>query len=202
VVEADCGRNSVIAGWLKMAVYVGAVMPALFAGAVSPAAPTRVSVVNRSVTRVSRRIVAAHDFHVSYTRMAVEGSSISAQIRMFGDDITKALVSQSKTPALVLNSVPGQAAAQAYLAAAFPILANGRALVPVIVSATQERDMWSYIVTWTAAAPITSLSMHNAAMMEYFDDQQNIVKVKYIGSGTEATLFYSGGSRADQVVKF
>lgn len=134
--------------------------------------------------------------------MAIEGPSISAQIRMFGDDITKVLVARSKTPALALNSGPGEAAAQAYLTTSFPIVANGRALVPVIVSATQERDMWSYIVTWTAKAPITTLSMHNAAMMEYFDDQQNIVKVKHIGSGKEATLFYSGGSRADQVMKF
>ena len=144
----------------------------------------------------------SHDFHVSYTRMAIEGSSISAQIRMFSDDITKALVERSKTPALTLNSAQGQVAAQAYLALSFPVLANGRTLVPVIVSATQEREMWSYIVTWSSPVPITTLSMHNAAMMEYFDDQQNIVKLKHIGSGKESTLFYSGGSRVDQSVRF
>ena len=144
----------------------------------------------------------SHDFHVSYTRMAIEGSSISAQIRMFGDDITKALVERTKTPSLTLNSAQGREAAQAYLATAFPIVANGRVLVPVIVSATQEREMWSYIVTWASPLPITTLSMHNAAMMEYFDDQQNIVKLKHIGSGKESTLFYSGGSRVDQRVRF
>ena len=81
-------------------------------------------------------------------------------------------------------------------------MANGRALVPVIVSATQERDMWSYIVTWASPVPITTISMHSAAMMEYFDDQQNIVKLRHIGTGQESTLLYSGGSRADQVVRF
>jgi hypothetical protein len=62
--------------------------------------------------------------------------------------------------------------------------------------------MWSYIVTWTAPSPITTLSMHNAAMIELFDDQQNIVKFKHLGSGAESMLFYSGGSRVDQMVKF
>ena len=143
-----------------------------------------------------------HDFHVSYTRMAIEGASISAQIRVFGDDMTKALVARTKTPTLTLGSTAGQAALQKYLAESFPVTANGRMLVPVVASATPEREMWSYIVTWMATAPITGISMHNAAMMELFDDQQNIVKLKHIGSGKESTLFYAGGSRVDQVVKF
>ena len=158
------------------------------------------------VTTVPVRSPAAlgsrHDFHVSYTRMAIEGANISAQIRVFGDDITKALIARSKLATLKLDSAPGTAAFQKYLAESFPVTANGRVLVPVVASATQEREMWSYIVTWTAAAPITAVSMHNAALMEYFDDQQNIVKLKHIGSGKEATLFYSGGSRADQVMRF
>ena len=170
----------------------------VLAGVVVTTAPAR-SVHVASLTRPAER---AHDFHVSYTRMAIEGNSISAQIRMFGDDITKALIDRSKVPTLTLNSAQGEAAAQAYLAASFPIVANGKKLVPNVASATQERDMWSYIVTWTAAAPVTSLTLHNAAMMEYFEDQQNIVKLKHIGSGKESTLFYSGGSRADQVVRF
>lgn len=170
----------------------------LLAGVVITTAPARSGQVETRTRPVER----AHDFHVSYTRMAIEGNSISAQIRMFGDDITKALIDRSKTPALTLNSTQGEAAAQKYLAESFPIVANGRKLTPTVTSAMQERDMWSYIVMWTATAPITSLTMHNAAMMEYFDDQQNIVKLKHIGSGKESTLFYSGGSRADQVVKF
>ena len=171
-----------IAGLMKTALLAGALVTAAPAGA--PGARER------------------HDFHVSYTRMAIENSSISAQIRVFGDDVTKALVERTKTPALTLGSIVGQAAFQKYLAESFPVSANGRVLVPVVASATQEREMWSYIVTWTAAAPITAISMHNAAMMELFDDQQNIVKLKHIGSGKEATLFYSGGSRVDQVLKF
>lgn len=170
----------------------------LLAGVVVTTAPARSAHVESRTRPVER----AHDFHVSYTRMAIEGNSISAQIRMFGDDITKALIDRSKTPTLTLNSAQGEAAAQAYLAESFPIVANGRKLAPKVASATQERDMWSYIVTWTASAPIMSLTMHNAVMMEYFDDQQNIVKLKHIGSGKESTLFYSGGSRVDQVVKF
>jgi hypothetical protein len=181
------GHDSVMSGG-----WPGAVLAALVMATAPARAPRHVAVA-RDVR---------HDFHVSYTRMAVEGAGISAQIRMFGDDITKTLVTRSKTPGLVLNSPAGLTAAQAYLATAFPVLANGRSLAPSVVSATQERDMWAYIVTWAAPSTITTLSMHNAVMMESFDDQQNIVKLKHIGTGKESTLFYSGGSRADQVVRF
>jgi hypothetical protein len=74
--------------------------------------------------------------------------------------------------------------------------------VPRVVSGAAEHDMWSYMVTWTSPATITSVSMHNAAMFELFADQQNLVKIKHLPSGKESTLFYSGGSKADQVVRF
>lgn len=145
---------------------------------------------------------ARHDFHVSYTRMAVEPTVISAQIRVFSDDITNALIRRSRVAAITLNSPQGDAAFTAYLAEQFPVTVNGRRLSPVLVSGTQDKDMWSYVVTWTSATPITAVSMHNAALFELFDDQQNIVKVKHIATGREATLFYSGGSKADQVFRF
>jgi len=142
-----------------------------------------------------------HDFHVSYTRMAIEPMVISAQIRLFTDDLTRALIERSKQQSMTLNSPSGDAAVKAYLTETFQVTANGRRLVPVVVSGSQDKDMFSYIVTWTSATPITSLSMHNAALFELFDDQQNIVKVKVLASGHEQSLFYSGGSRADQVVR-
>jgi hypothetical protein len=142
------------------------------------------------------------DFHVSYTRMAIEPLVISAQIRLFSDDVTRALIERSKQPSMTLNSPSGDAAFKAYLTEMFHVTANGRRLVPVVVSGAPEKDMYSYIVTWASATPITSLSLHNAALFELFDDQQNIVKVKHMASGKESTLFYAGGSRADQVVRF
>ncbi len=166
----------------------------LLAGAVITAAPASSSGV--PTTRLQ------HDFHVSYTRMAVEPTVISAQIRLFTDDVTRALIERSRAAAITLNSPQGDAAFTAYMAAQFPVVVNGRPLTPVVVSGSQDKDMWSYVVTWTSPAPITSVSMHNAAMFELFDDQQNIVKIKHIASGKEATLFYSGGSKADQVFRF
>ena len=146
-------------------------------------------------------VAARHDFHVSYTRMAIEPTVISAQIRLFSDDVTRALIERAKRPAITLSSAEGEAAFAAYLAQAFQVTANGRRLVPVVVSGAQDKEMWSFIVTWTSPTPITSLSMHNAALFELFGDQQNIVKVKHMTSGRESTLFYSGGSRVDQVVR-
>ena len=154
------------------------------------------------VTTAPASAVARHDFHVSYTRMAIEPTVISAQIRLFTDDVTRALIERSKKPSMTLDSPDGDAAFRAYLVDMFQLTANGRRLLPVVVSGTPEKDMFSYIVTWTSATPITSVSMHNAALFELFDDQQNIVKVKHMASGKESTLFYSGGSTTDQVIRF
>ena len=154
------------------------------------------------VTTAPASAVARHDFHVSYTRMAIEPTVISAQIRLFTDDVTRALIERSKKPSMTLDSPDGDAAFRAYLVDMFQVTANGRRLLPVVVSGTPEKDMFSYIVTWTSATPITSVTMHNATLFELFDDQQNIVKVKHMASGKESTLFYSGGSTADQVIRF
>ena len=174
-------------GWLPVLLLTGVVT----ATAPADSVPT---------THVLTDVV--HDFHVSYTRMAIEPMVISAQIRLFSDDVTRALIERSKRAALTLDSPDGEAAFKAYLGDMFQVTANGRRLVPVVVSGAPEKDMFAYIVTWASATPITSLSLHNAALFELFDDQQNIVKVKHMASGKESTLFYAGGSRADQVVRF
>lgn len=183
----DGASHPVTTGWLTVLLLAGVVTTTTPAGG-APASAARADVT--------------HDFHVSYTRMAVEPTVISAQIRLFSDDVTRALIERSKRQAMTLNSPEGEAAFKAYLADMFQVTANGRRLVPVVVSGAPEKDMFSYIVTWTSTTPITSLSMHNAALFELFDDQQNIVKVKHMASGKESTLFYSGGSRVDQVLRF
>lgn len=160
------------------------------------------------VTTVPSRTIATHarsdvhDFHVSYTRMAVEPTVISAQIRVFTDDVTQGLLNRQRGSSFTLNSPQADAAFQAYLAERFPITANGRRLQPVVVSGAQEKEMWAYVVTWTSPQRITSISMHNAVLFELFSDQQNIVKLKHLPSGKESTLFYSGGSLTDQTVRF
>ncbi len=143
-----------------------------------------------------------HDFHVSYTRMAIEPTVISAQIRLFTDDFTRALLERSRARSITLGSQQADSVFASYLAEQFPVSANGRRLVPRVASGAAEHDMWSYVVTWTSAAQITSVSMHNAALFELFGDQQNLVKIRHIPSGKESTLFYSGGSTVDQVVRF
>lgn len=185
-------RDPVIIGWL------GAV---LLTGVVASTVPDAEPLSAGGASRGDAAVAARHDFHVSYTRMAIEPTVISAQIRLFSDDVTRALIERAKRPAITLNSAEGEAAFAAYLAQAFQVTANGRRLVPVVVSGAQDKEMWSFIVTWTSPTPITSLSMHNAALFELFGDQQNIVKVKHMTSGRESTLFYSGGSRVDQVVR-
>ena len=180
---------------------VGGISAVVLAGVVMMTAPVAVPLSAGPSPDGATGGSALHDFHVSYTRMAVEPTVISAQIRLFSDDLSRALIERSTRTAITLDSPEGEAAFASYLAQAFPLTANGRRLVPVVVSGAKDKEMWSYIVTWTSPVPITSLSMHNATLFELFGDQQNIVKVKHLSSGRESTLFHSGGSRVDQVVR-
>ena len=193
-------------GWIPAMLLAGAVCPIVSAGSVASAVgarpPLAVSNIAGPPLVASRDVETSHDFHVSYTRMAVERTVVSAQLRLFTDDLARALVARARGTAVRLGSPQGDAAFQAYVEAEFIVTANGRRLVPVVASGAPERDMHSYVITWTSPVPITSVTMHNAALMELFDDQQNIVKVKHIGTGTEATLFFSGGSKADQAFRF
>ncbi len=171
---------------VSMAVLAGVVMMS------APAGPSSVAI----------GAPVRHDFHVSYTRMAIEPTVISAQMRLFTDDVTRALIERSQARAITLSSLHADSLFGAYLAAAFPVTVNGQRLSPRVVSGSQDKDMWSYLVTWTSPVPITSVSLHNAALFELFDDQQNLVRIKHIPNGKESTLFFSGGSKEDQVVRF
>lgn len=195
-------------GWLTAVLLAGVVVTTAPAGSRADVnARELAGAQGRTMGRVTDSIATSatterHDFHVSYTRMAIEPMVISAQIRLFTDDVTHALIERSKKPSMTLDSPDGEAAFKAYLVDMFQVTTSGRRLMPVVVSGSQDKDMFSYIVTWTSTLPITSLSMHNAALFELFDDQQNIVKVKHMASGRETTMFFSGGSKADQVFRF
>jgi hypothetical protein len=191
-----------IAGWLPATMVAGVIVLIAPDQPLTLATAAAAPVAAPSVVTPSVVALPAHEFHVSYTRMAIEPRVISAQIRIFADDLTRALAARTRTPALTLGSPEGLGAFQSYLAERFVIVVGGRPLVPVIVSNVQERDMWSYTVQWQSPVPITSVTARNGALMELFPDQQNLVKVKHLPSGKEQTLFYSGGTATDQTVRF
>ncbi len=194
-------------GWLQGAMLAG-VLHASAAnadvlGAVAPHAHlAHVAALHPGVKPTTSHLVSEHDFHVSYTRMAVEPRVISAQIRLFTDDLTQALIKRTQVSGLTLNSPAGEAAFQAYVIEKFVVTVNGRRLVPVVVTNVPDRDMSSYVVQWESPVPITSVTARNGALMELFGDQQNIVKVKHLATGKEETLFFAGGVATDQTFRF
>ncbi|HYW51259.1 MAG TPA: hypothetical protein VE861_11665, partial [Gemmatimonadaceae bacterium] len=84
-----------IGGWLPAVLLAGGATIAPPAGGVFH------DVRGTAATVTAKR---THDFHVSYTRMAIEPTVISAQIRLFTDDMTRALVERSRQASITLNS--------------------------------------------------------------------------------------------------
>lgn len=141
-----------------------------------------------------------HDLHVTTTRMVIDGTSIVARVRMFRDDLQKAL----KRP--VNDSASSRAAVAAYFAQHVLLTAAGRALSGKILESGGEMDgdqpVWWVIAEWRTAQPVTTLGVRVHLMFDAFSDQQNTVLVARNPGDQRRGLYFQAGDRAEQVLKF
>lgn len=138
-------------------------------------------------------VVAPHDFHVSYGRMAVEGEFAVCNIRFFKDDLTEALQVFAGSPDFVLDVSPqSDSVFVAYLSEHFELTVDGESLSGTIMQSGEDvegkEQIWWYTVQYEAAAAIEALRIRNTLLTERFDEQKNIVKIQHFPS--ENTLSY------------
>ena len=141
-----------------------------------------------------------HNMHVANTRMVVEGPAVVARVRMFRDDLQKAL----KRPAV--DDAAWRAAVATYVGQNFTVVANGTKLAGEVLDSGADIDgdqpIWWVLVQWKAARPVTVLGLKVHLLFDAFGDQQNIVQVSKQPGDERRGLYFQAGDRSEQVLKF
>lgn len=154
------------------------------------------------------RSAPAHDLHLTHTRMVVEGTSIVCRIRLFKDDLEKALAQFSGRAEFRLGpEARADSLFGAYVGRTLVVDADGKR-VPLLVTASgAERDPSSQDVVWyvlegEAAAPPKKLGLLHGVMFELFRDQQNLVQLLREPGGVRKTLYFVSTDPREQLVGF
>ena len=143
---------------------------------------------------------APHDLHVAHTRMVVEGALVVGRVRMFRDDLQKAL---KKSPA---DDPAWRSAVATYVGQNFSVTANGTRLTAEVVDSGADMDgdqpIWWVLVQWKAAQPVKVLGLKVLLMFDTFPDQQNLVQLSKQPGDERHGLYFQAGDRSEQVLKF
>ena len=174
--------------------------------------------VMRSVTRGARRwlaaaalalapsVAGAHDVHVSHARLVIEGRTVVLRVRLFADDLERALRSHSGDAALRVSTPAADSAFARYFGARVSLTADGARLAPRISAAGDEKDVGGYAMRWyvvelEAARPVARLALRNTLMFDLFRDQQNIVTALRMPGERRTTLFFASGDTKEQTLE-
>lgn len=140
------------------------------------------------------RPVAGHEIHVSYGRVSVEGKTVTIRLRMFQDDLSRALARHHRRDTVDVEARPvADSLALAYLDHKLLVSLDGKPLVGRITGAGREDKMWWYLLQYPMAARAGRLSIACRVFFELFEDQQNLLKVVRVGGGDETSLYFVPG---------
>ena len=140
---------------------------------------------------------AAHRFHLSYGRVAVEGAEAYSRVRFFAHDFEAALRQYHEAPDFRLAVNPrSDSLAQAYLDEHLQLEADGVLLDGEIVASGEEDDMWWYTVRVAAAQPIHKLTLRNTILFDLFEDQKNIVRIQHFPSEERFAFYFIDGAES------
>lgn len=138
----------------------------------------------------------AHDFHVSYGRMAVEGSSVAVRLRFFADDLQKAIRTFTADETTSITDDPvSWAPFESYLAGAFDLVAGDDTLQAVIIGSGEDvmdkQPVRWFLVQYTASDPVRKIAVRNRLLFDEFDDQKNIVQFRHFPSEKNGSLYFT-----------
>jgi len=156
-----------------------------------------------ALTLIAPPRAGGHDIHVSYGRVAVEARAVTIRLRMFKDDLSKAVARHHRRDTVDIEARPlADSLAGAYLAQTLLVSADGKPLVGRIAEAGGENDMWWYLVQYPVAGRAAKLTIANRVFFELYADQQNLLKVLHVGSGDETSLYFVPGEPGPVTLTF
>ncbi len=148
----------------------------------------------------------AHDLHIAYGDLAVEGSLIAGRIRFFKDDLERAL-----GPIVGAPSVPLQPGAEAdalvmrYVRENLRIRVAGQNLEAALLDSGEDdldrERVWWVLVQYRAPGTANPLEVRNTLLFDVFDDQRNIFKFVRFPDETQRTFYFAEGE-SEHVVRF
>lgn len=134
-----------------------------------------------------------HDFHVTYSRLAVEDNMAVVRIRLFQDDLNEALSQREERDVFVDTSPATDSLFQAYFNERFVLIAGKEVMAGRIVGSGEEvvgnEPMWWYLLEFRASSTIEALHISQRILSEVFEDQKNIVKVQHFPSEKVYSLY-------------
>ena len=137
----------------------------------------------------------AHKFHVTYCRIAVEGTTAVARDRFFKDDLEQTLANVTQNPAYSMDvSQKQDSLFLAYFDERFSISDGNAALKGTLLSSGEELEgaetMWWVLIQYDASTPIRKVDMVNKLLVETFEDQKNIVQIQHFPSEKTWSLYF------------
>lgn len=156
----------------------------------------------------------AHDLHIAYGDMAIEGNVVAGRIRMFKNDLEAALGPMVNADAFTLQ--PGSEAdalVMRYIRDHLHIqvagpgedAASGTVLEPTLVRSGQDmldrEPVWWVIIQLEAPAPVVTLHVRNTLLFDVYGDQRNIMKFVRFPDQSQKT-FYFDKDESEHAVDF
>lgn len=122
----------------------------------------------------------AHDFYVSITEIELKQDFAQISMRVFTDDLEYALKKENSEPFYLNRSSDfekNQHAISKYLNQRFSLVSASKAhTIEWIGHEIEEDVIWIY--GETAILKTTLLEIKNSVLMDYFEDQQNMIHLK------------------------
>jgi hypothetical protein len=147
---------------------------------------------------------AAHDAHLTYTRLTVAGTGLTCRIRLFRDDLQRALRREPGQAGLVLSDAEHADSLFAHYAVSrLTLVADGVRLQGTVASSGVEHDVGGQEMVWfelamVTAHPVWRLRIRNALLLDLFDNQQNLVSVVVQPGDHRSTLLFTPTDAKEQ----
>ncbi len=134
---------------------------------------------------------AFHPMHVSYGRMVLEGDMAILNVRIFIDDLERALGEYHDISGLRLQPDPEiDSLFTSYFNANFTLTIADSTIRGVILESGESDDMWWYTILFQAWAPINEIGFRTELLYDIFDDQRNIMRILHTATD-EYQMYYS-----------
>ncbi len=147
----------------------------------------------------------AHEFHVTYGRMAIEGNVAVARIRFYTDDLEATMARAAGEDSFLMETSPAvDSLFLAYFARQFQFIVEGKVLDGTIIGSGDDvvdrEPAWWFLIRFDAGEPVGDFRMRNALLFDMFEDQKNILKVVHLPDETQRSYTFTAEEETIEVI--